>query len=305
MYFPRLGGSMTDVLITTTRFGSDAEVVEWFRVVRAAYDGAGTPEDFSAHLREQAAAFDQEMVEQFLRSLSDIGDPDGALVGLLALEDQMPDLYWAYHPAEHTTEGTPEYDADPFGWVDHDQAAQLNAAWGGDWRGHLDTALTARWGADWQAQPADHKQSWLTDLLPELLTPQEDPFDWVTDEQSGRLAAAWGGDWHAHLDTALTARWGADWQAQPADHKQSWLTDLLPDLLGTSDPVNAAEATTTTADIPAQVAQQVSTLLDGYLSEELSNVSEDSDLSAEELTELFAELRADLLDAPTPQEDRS
>ncbi|MFL6120472.1 hypothetical protein [Actinophytocola sp.] len=299
---------MTDALITNTRFGSNAEVVEWFRVVRAAYDGADTPEDFPDHLRQQAAGFDQEMVEEFLRTLADTGDPDGALAGLLAIEGQMPDLYWAYFPAEYTAEETPESDAGPFGWVDEDQAARLNAAWGGDWQTHLDPQLTARWGADWQNHPADHKQAWLTDLLPELLAPPEDPFDWVPDEQSGRLTQAWGGDWQTHLDPQLTARWGADWQSHPADHKQAWLTDLLPELLGTRDAtdLNAAAATTAAgAEVSAEVAQQVTTLLDDYLNDELANLGEDSDLSEEELTELFAELQADLLNAPTTQEDPS
>lgn len=301
---------MTDALVTVTQFGGNAEVIEWFRVVRAAYDGADTPADFPSQLRQHAEAFDQTMVEEFLRSLSDTADTGGALVELLALEDQMPDLYWAYFPAEHTEEST-GHDTDPFGWVEESQAAQLNSAWGGDWRAHMDEQLTPRWGADWQAHPADHKHAWLTDLLPELLAPQEEPpqeeppgegsFDWVTGDQGGRLATAWGSDWQTHLDAQLTPRWGADWQSHPAEHKQAWLTDLLPELLGATETADSAAH----SEISPDLAQEVSTLLDGLLTEELANVSEDSDLSPEELTELFAELRADLLDTPTPQEDRS
>jgi hypothetical protein len=49
------------------------------------------------------------------------------------------------------------------------------------------------------------------------------------------LADAWGERWRAYLVEQLDARWGAGWQTNPDDHKRSWLTDLLPTLLGPAD----------------------------------------------------------------------
>jgi hypothetical protein len=278
---------MTEELIMITRLGSDEEVVDWFRAVRTANDAAGTPDEFPQLLREQAAAFDPAMVEEFLEALPDAGD--GALAGLLELEDQMPGLYWAYN----TQEEVPA-EGDPFDWVDQDQASRLSAAWGNDWRTYLADQLSLRWSDGWQANPADHKQAWLTDLLPELLGESdeaerteldEDPFGWLTDEQSARLASAWGGDWRNVLDEQLTARWGADWQSHPAEHKQAWFVDLLPELLPDA------------GELPADPGAQEA-IPDSDLVEEPAETDDGDELWEEEVDDVMAELRAALIDTP-------
>jgi hypothetical protein len=205
----------------------DGEVADWFRALREARDAAGDPAEFPAHLREQAAAFDPAMVEEFLRALAGTGDAERSLAELIELESQMPDLYWAYHPREDVA---PVEDT-PFGWVDDDQAAQLAAAWGGDWQPPLGEQLTARWGEGWESNPAEHKQAWFVDLLPELL------------------------------------------------------------------PENDSEGASPDA-VPSAVEQEVSAILDQVLDDELANLDADGDLSAEELNAAMAELRAELLTAP-------
>lgn len=52
-------------------------------------------------------------------------------------------------------------------------------------------------------------------------------FDWVTEEQAGKLTKTVGADWQPPLNQELTTRWGADWQTHPAEHKTAWLADLI------------------------------------------------------------------------------
>jgi len=221
---------MTETLLMLTRFADDGEVVEWFRVVREARDAGGDPADFPERLRELATGFDQSMVEEFLRALADTGDTERSVDELVELESRMPDLYWAYHPREEPAEhaetaehaGPAAYaepaEHTPFGWVDGDQAAQLEAAWG-DWRLYLGDQLAARWGADWESHPDEHKHAWFTDLLPELLNPTE-PEPEPAEPTGGAVPAAVLQEASAILDQLLSdelAALDADSELSEAD----------------------------------------------------------------------------------------
>jgi hypothetical protein len=93
----------------------------------------------------------------------------------------------------------------------------------------------------WEIYNVDRRQWWAHDadsdtwLDPEAQRwvprhPTGGPFDWVTAEQAHALAGVYGDDWAAALTKTLDAQWGSDWQGHPAEHKQAWLTDLLPTL---------------------------------------------------------------------------
>jgi hypothetical protein len=59
----------------------------------------------------------------------------------------------------------------------------------------------------------------------------DDPFAWVIAEHAERLSAAWGAQWGTYLSEQLDHRWGSGWQANPAEDKQAWLADLMPEFV--------------------------------------------------------------------------
>lgn len=111
-----------------------------------------------------------------------------------------------------------------------------------------------RWNPDsgfWEVYNADHEQWWAHDAdsgmwfdpsaqqwIPRHTDggaeaePAGGDFDWVTPEQTRSLAGVYGQDWAGALTQELDTRWGSGWQHHPAEHKQAWLTDLLPALTG-------------------------------------------------------------------------
>jgi hypothetical protein len=146
---------------------TEDEVVGWFRAVEEAHEA--NPEDpdaFAEQVRAQAGAFDQQAVEAFLERAAASGLP--AVARLLEYLPARTEVYW-----ELVAPPTAE-DTEPDGWVSDTHAGQLAATWGDQWRTHLGEQLDHRWGTNWQDNPTEHKQAWLTDLLPELLTPPAD-----------------------------------------------------------------------------------------------------------------------------------
>jgi hypothetical protein len=109
-----------------------------------------------------------------------------------------------------------------------------------------------RWNPNsgfWEVYNADHEQWWAHDAdtgmwfdpaaqqwIPRhaddgaAAEPAGGDFDWVTPEQERSLAAVYGQDWAGALTQELDTRWGSGWQHHPAEHKQTWLADLLPAL---------------------------------------------------------------------------
>ena len=179
------GGVAADTaeLIVSMPLTSDDEVVHWFGLVRDAYEAG--PEDtdterFVQHLRETAGALDSTGLEQFVQVLQYAGNGLEPVARVLEVSSQLPgvywELYWQRYPAEPAAEdgAAPAESADRFDWVPAEHQARLAAAWGPEWATYLAEQVDHRWGEGWEANPAEHKQYWLSDLVEELLNPQAD-----------------------------------------------------------------------------------------------------------------------------------
>lgn len=62
-----------------------------------------------------------------------------------------------------------------FGWVTADQQTVLTGRWGNGWAQPLTTFLDERWGPEWQANPAEHKAAWLSELVASGAFTAEEP----------------------------------------------------------------------------------------------------------------------------------
>jgi hypothetical protein len=213
-------------------------------------------------------------------------------------------------------------------WVRPDQADRMAAEWGPGWPEVLPDQLDHRWGADWESHPAEHKAEWLDALLDDLAAEQqaaEQPpaeqqaaeqqagagrFDWVPAEQADRLRSAWGPDWQQHLGDQLDHRWGADWESHPAEHKATWLPEVVDDLL------TPAEAIPAQADSPEQEQQQdraqdqtqeqaaagfSAREIDDAVSAAIAEVPGAEDLSEADLAEIRAAVAEALTAEPAPR----
>ena len=174
----------TAELIVSMPLNSDDEVTHWFGLVRDAYEAG--PEDtdterFVQHLRETAGSFDSTGLEQFVQVLQYAGNGLQPVARVLEASSRLPglywELYWQRHPAETETEdgaAAPAESGDRFDWVPAEHRDRLAAAWGPEWTTYLAEQVDYRWGGGWEANPAEHKQYWLSDLIEELLTPPEE-----------------------------------------------------------------------------------------------------------------------------------
>lgn len=100
---------------------------------------------------------------------------------------------------------------------------------------------------------------------------------WVTDGQRTVLAGRWGDDWPAGLTADLDERWDAGWQANPAEHKAAWLSEL----------VASGAFTTDAQDGNADGAADEEVLL-AELAETIRQVPGYDQLSQEELADAIA-----------------
>ena len=179
------GGVAADTaeLIVSMPLTSDDDVTHWFGLVREAYEAG--PEDtdterFVQQLRDTAGAFDSTGLEQFVQALQYAGNGLEPVARVLEVSPQLPgvywELYWQRYPAETGTEdgAAPAESGDRFDWVPAEHQARLAAAWGPDWTTYLTEQVDYRWGEGWEANPAEHKQYWLSDLVEELLNPPSD-----------------------------------------------------------------------------------------------------------------------------------
>lgn len=309
--------------------GSRAE--EWFTTVRAVWEDEQSDLDaFLSRLREEAGHLvDANDLDLFRRRLDDLGgDP---MDHLRRLAEHGPDEL-AAHLREPTGPRRPA-DAEPggVGWIRPDQSERLTSAWGPDWERYLADQLDYRWGAGWEANPPDHKAEWLDDVLADLLpdaahaesppaesrnadSPLTDSphaesphtgagrFDWVPDEQSERLASAWGPDWRQYLGEQLDHRWGAGWAANPDDHKAAWLPELVEDLLTPADDIPAqppapdAEPAAGTAHPPADQPSPAG-------SPSTAGPAETADYSAEDIRSAVDEVIAEVPGAENLSEE--
>jgi hypothetical protein len=105
-------------------------------------------------------------------------------------------------------------------------------------------------------------------------------FGWVTENQRTVLTGRWGEDWPEHLTTDLDARWEAGWQANPAEHKAAWLSEVI-----------ASGAFTAEAPADAEGGAAGGEADDAYLAElaeTIRQVPGYDQLSQEELAEAIA-----------------
>lgn len=203
----------TGLVVLAFPVGSAAEVPGWAAVLRESSTEADSWDGFVSRLDTVAAdsGWADSAVATFVRVAADNGGMD-VIVRLVGLEDELPELY------TYLTAG-------PFGWVLDDHRAYLQGLWAAEWPDRLTVELDVRWGAGWQEHPAEHKASWLADLVADGALADE--FGWVPPEHHDALAHRWGAGWRGPLSSDLDARWGAGWQQHPDEHKAAWLTDLL------------------------------------------------------------------------------
>jgi hypothetical protein len=187
----------TAELIVSMPLTSDDEVTYWFGLVQEAYDaGPDDPdtERFVQQLRETGGSLDSSGLEQFVQILQYGGDGLRPVARMLELSPLLPgvywELYWQKYPADSEEAAeAPAEDGDRFGWVTQPHQERLAAAWGPEWATYLGEQLDYRWGAGWEANPADHKQHWMEDLINELLA---QPADTATEDAAAGEAAAEG-----------------------------------------------------------------------------------------------------------------
>ncbi|MFC5289270.1 hypothetical protein ACFPM7_19635 [Actinokineospora guangxiensis] len=305
---------------------------ELFTAVRAAWEAEQTDLDpFLDRLRQEADHLlgpdDLDLLRAQLDQLG--GDP---MDHLRRLAEHDPAELAAHHAELHADPHADPY-ADPHAagpdlggrldWVRPDQADRMAAEWGPGWPEFLPDQLDHRWGADWESHPAEHKAEWLGAVLDELAAEQSaveqsatdqstaeqqtgaGRFDWVPAEQADRLQSAWGPDWQQHLGDQLDHRWGADWESHPAEHKATWLPDVVDDLL------TPAEAIPAQADSPEQEQQpdQAQEAAAGFSAREIddavsaaiADVPGAEDLSEADLAEIRAAVAQALTAEPAPQ----
>ena len=225
-------GSAWVVLALPVAEADDA--VRWLAVVENAVESAGAQDwtAFDTCLRELAAAegFDTIAVATFL----DVAAANGEfapVTRLRELGDQLPFVLTELRAGAGDDDGG---ESGPLGWVNESQQAWLAGVWGPEWAAYLVADLDQRWGDGWQAHPAEHKTSWLDDLLASGAYAQadhedapDDGFAWVPPEPRQAAEAAWGRAWQEPLSGRLTQLWGPGWEAHPAEHKAAWLADAV------------------------------------------------------------------------------
>lgn len=197
------------------------DAVRWLAVVDNALELTDPPDwaAFETQVRELAASegFDTGAVTKFLELTAANGQFE-SVTRLRALGDQLPGLL---------TELRQAGDGSPLDWVTDAQQALLTGQWGSDWATYLVTDLADRWGDDWQLHPADHKVSWLDDLLESGAYSSAGQFDWVPAELWPALEGVWGAAWQDPLSERLTQVWGPGWEEHPGEHKSAWLADMV------------------------------------------------------------------------------
>jgi hypothetical protein len=171
-------------LLMALQFTSGDDVAHWFELVGRVYEERPDADvaDFGARLTSEADANDSDTVENFVQVLVRAGDGLAPVARLLAVQQELPDLYRELGSRRSAAELHSDYYANQqyaqggepagrFDWVPEPQRGELIAAWGEDWEDRLAEQLDARWPTAWQSFADDYKRTWFSATIPELIPP--------------------------------------------------------------------------------------------------------------------------------------
>ncbi|HEX3651173.1 MAG TPA: hypothetical protein VHV49_22330 [Pseudonocardiaceae bacterium] len=114
-----------------------------------------------------------------------------------------------------------------------------------------------------------------------------DRFGWLRQEQVKRLSDGWGDQWQEYLGQQLDYRWGAGWEATYAtEGSQGYLDALIDEWLPTRPEASAPQAQPS----PAEAER----LIDEAIQNAVQSIPGADQLTAEELAEVAAEVRAEM-----------
>jgi hypothetical protein len=119
-------------------------------------------------------------------------------------------------------------------------------------------------------------------------TAAADRFAWLSQAQVERLTTGWGDQWREYLGQQLDYRWGAGWEATYAtEGSQGYLDALIEEWLPGQSGAPAQQAS-----IDQLSPEDATRLIDEAIADAVKNIPGADELTAEELAEVAAAVRA-------------